>query len=254
MSESEAFAWFEKRSGKSVKDFDALKSGVILCETINKLKPGTIKKVETYNAPFKHMGNIDNFIKVARALGIPEEDLFKAEDLYYGNNLPKVTLTLLLFANAAASKFGTDGVSAGDLESLRSAAAEEDAKGGKKTRQQSTGLGIFDSNASKHQALASGEALQKDRLVKKDMQAHAATAELSLLQADQKDKQKMITDAKRSGQDLIIRSKDEPSASVELGLFGNDQLSKQKMISEAKGIAQDKIVKLDNDDGDISFD
>jgi len=240
---SAVFAWYSKMSGKNVDSWESLKNGVALCETVNALKSGTIKQVSTYNAPFKHMGNIDNFLKVADKLGIAPEDRFGAEDLYYENNLAKVELTLTLFANAASQKFGVAPISTSNVGALRSEAVSVTAQGGGKKRQTFNGLGIFDSNAKNHQELASEEARQKDRLVKKDMQDHVPTAELSLLQADQSDKQKMITSAKRSGQDLIIRSKEEATATADLGMFGADQVQKQKMITSAKRSGQDLIIR-----------
>jgi len=236
-----ALAWVSKYSGENISSFEGLKTGVALCKAVNGIKADTIRNISTYNGAYKHMANIDNFLKVVEKVGISAEDRFKAEDLYYENNLEKVALTILLFADACSTKFGSDGVSTGGIDSLRESA--QGSQKNNKTREKYTGLGIFDTNASKHQELASNEARQKDRLVKKDMQDHAASSQLSYLQNDQKEKQIMISKAKSSGQDLIIRSKEEATATAHLGVFGSDQREKQKMISKAKSSGQDLIIR-----------
>jgi len=241
MSSEVALAWVSKHSGEHVSSFESLKTGVALCKAVNGIKSGTINNVSTYNGAYKHMANIDNFLKVAEKIGVPAEDRFKAEDLYYENNLEKVALTILLFADAAHKKFGSDAVSTSGIDGLRDSAVSSQKNN--KTREKFSGLGIFDTNASKHQELASDEARQKDRLVKKDMQEHAASSQLSYLQNDQKEKQQMISKAKSSGQDLIIRSREEATASADLGMFGADQVTKQKMISKAKSSGQDLIIR-----------
>jgi len=237
-----ALAWVSKYSGEDVSSFESLKTGIALCKAVNGVKKDTIRNISTYNGAYKHMANIDNFLKVAEKIGIPAEDRFKAEDLYYENNLDKVALTILLFANAAHEKFGSDAISTSGIDNLRGVASSSQKDGGK-TRTTHSGLGIFDTNSKKHQELASSEARQKDRLVKKDMQDHAASSQLSLLQADQSKKQTMISKAKSSGQDLIIRSREEATASADLGMFGADQVTKQKMISKAKSSGQDLIIR-----------
>jgi hypothetical protein len=60
----------------------ALKSGMILCNLINAIQPGTVKKIETSSMPFKQMENISAFLRGCRTLGLPEHDLFETVDLY----------------------------------------------------------------------------------------------------------------------------------------------------------------------------
>jgi len=90
-----ALAWVSKYSGEDVSSFESLKTGIALCKAVNGVKKDTIRNISTYNGAYKHMANIDNFLKVADKIGISAEDRFKAEDLYYENNLDKVALTIL---------------------------------------------------------------------------------------------------------------------------------------------------------------
>ena len=57
-------AWIEKVTGDSIgADFQGgLKSGVILCNLINKLKPGTIKSTNSSALAFKQLENIGQFL------------------------------------------------------------------------------------------------------------------------------------------------------------------------------------------------
>ena len=55
--------------------------------TVNRIKPGTIRRVETSKMPFKQMENISNFLKACRTLGVAEHDLFETVDLFEGKDL-----------------------------------------------------------------------------------------------------------------------------------------------------------------------
>lgn len=61
---------------------EVLKNGQVLCKLINCIKPGSIKKIEISNMPFKQMENISNFLKAIRTVGIAEYELFETVDLY----------------------------------------------------------------------------------------------------------------------------------------------------------------------------
>jgi len=64
-----------------------LKNGVVLCELINCIEPGSIKKINTMNAPFKQRENIEMFLKACVNYGLKEQDLFQVNDLYENKNL-----------------------------------------------------------------------------------------------------------------------------------------------------------------------
>merc|ERR1711973_409059 len=64
-----------------------LKDGSVLCELINKLRPGSVKKINTMNAPFKQRENIEMFLKGCESYGLVTQDLFQVNDLFEQKNL-----------------------------------------------------------------------------------------------------------------------------------------------------------------------
>ena len=76
--------WIEAVTGEHFNDTfgNSLKDGRMLCELINKIRPGSVKKIETSVMPFKQMENISNFLKSCRQVGVAEHDLFETVDLY----------------------------------------------------------------------------------------------------------------------------------------------------------------------------
>jgi len=102
---SEAFAWMIdvlslqdgldlddlKQEVSSEKDVQTpLKNGVLLCQLVNAIKPGSVKKINTGNMAFKQMENIGNFLAACENFGCQKVDLFQTVDLYEGNNIPQV--------------------------------------------------------------------------------------------------------------------------------------------------------------------
>ncbi|GMI12460.1 hypothetical protein TrLO_g2941 [Triparma laevis f. longispina] len=87
--EQEAAAWISSCTDLSFTDSfaDSLKDGQMLCILMNRIKPGTIRKVETSKMPFKQMENISNFLKACRVLGVAEHDLFETVDLFEQKDL-----------------------------------------------------------------------------------------------------------------------------------------------------------------------
>jgi len=91
--EGQVTSWIEQVTGESRGDqtlHEWLKSGQVLCKLINAVKPGTIKKVNTMNAPFKQMENIKYFMDAARGMGVPEASMFGTPDLYEEKNMGSV--------------------------------------------------------------------------------------------------------------------------------------------------------------------
>merc|ERR1719348_817089 len=65
-----------------------LKDGVILCNLMNTLKAGAIKKVHPGTSNnFKQMENIGNFLKAAENYGCIRDDLFQTVDLTDNMNM-----------------------------------------------------------------------------------------------------------------------------------------------------------------------
>nr|XP_042110888.1 LIM domain only protein 7 isoform X5 [Ovis aries] len=64
------------------KDFRAsLENGVLLCDLINKLKPGVIKKINRLSTPIAGLDNINVFLKACEQIGLKEAQLFHPGDL-----------------------------------------------------------------------------------------------------------------------------------------------------------------------------
>ena len=53
-----------------------------LVRLINKLKPGTITKINEQRMPFKQMENIEAYLTACKDLGIAELESFNTVDLY----------------------------------------------------------------------------------------------------------------------------------------------------------------------------
>lgn len=81
---------------------DALKDGVLLCNFINKLKPGSIKKINEGGAQFKLMENINNFQKAIKDYGVPDIDVFQTVDLWEKKDIGGVTNTIFAIGRAVS--------------------------------------------------------------------------------------------------------------------------------------------------------
>lgn len=69
---------------------DWLRTGVVLCDLVNAIKPGSVKKVNAGASLFKHIENITKFLDAALELGVPRADAFSASDLQQGKNIEAV--------------------------------------------------------------------------------------------------------------------------------------------------------------------
>ncbi|XP_013130735.1 LIM domain only protein 7 isoform X8 [Oreochromis niloticus] len=81
---SEAQSWIEAVTKKKFgsKDFrSALENGVLLCELINKIKPGVVKRVNRLPTPIAGLDNLNVFLKACGKLGLKEAQLFHPGDL-----------------------------------------------------------------------------------------------------------------------------------------------------------------------------
>lgn len=100
--EREVKQWIESVVGEkfSSNDFqESLKDGHLLCKLINKIKPGTIPKINTSKLPFMQMENIGYFLKAAADMGLQKHDAFMTVDLYESKNIPQVIQSLFIFGS-----------------------------------------------------------------------------------------------------------------------------------------------------------
>ncbi|XP_037078697.1 LOW QUALITY PROTEIN: muscle-specific protein 20-like [Pollicipes pollicipes] len=93
--EADVKEWIEAVTGEkwpAGADYAAvLKDGVVLCNLINKLAPGSIKKINTTGTSFKMMENINNFQRAMLAYGCTDVDAFQTADLFEGKDIAAVT-------------------------------------------------------------------------------------------------------------------------------------------------------------------
>ena len=95
--ESEAREWIEEVLGEALTEFDlaeALKSGVVLCNLVNKVQPGSVAKIASSSMPFKQMENIGAYLDACRKYGVPAQDTFLTVDLFEGKNMNAVVRNL----------------------------------------------------------------------------------------------------------------------------------------------------------------
>ncbi|NXM17504.1 LMO7 protein, partial [Ploceus nigricollis] len=70
------------RQSFETEDFRAaLENGVLLCDLINKIKPGIVKKINRLPTPIAGLDNINVFLKACENIGLKEAQLFHPGDL-----------------------------------------------------------------------------------------------------------------------------------------------------------------------------
>ncbi|KAH3830079.1 muscle-specific protein 20-like [Dreissena polymorpha] len=132
--EQEARQWIEEVLGKPLvagadphtplgeERFQAaLKDGVLLCELINTLKPGSVKKIHRVESgsfkQFRDMENIDNFLKAIESYGVAVTDKFGTANLTDRNNGMAIVLNCIHAVGRSAQKNGFSGPTLGPKES-----------------------------------------------------------------------------------------------------------------------------------------
>ncbi|XP_036056010.1 LIM and calponin homology domains-containing protein 1 isoform X4 [Onychomys torridus] len=122
---AEAQKWIEQVTGRSFGDKDfrtGLENGILLCELLNAIKPGLVKKVNRLPTPIAGLDNTILFLRGCKELGLKESQLFDPSDLQdtssrvtvknldYSRKLKNVLVTIYWLgkaANSCASYSGT---------------------------------------------------------------------------------------------------------------------------------------------------
>ncbi|XP_017778814.1 PREDICTED: muscle-specific protein 20-like [Nicrophorus vespilloides] len=73
---------------------DVLRDGIVLCQLMDRLAPGSVPIINPYGGEYKMLENIENFRAVLRIYGVADDDIFEASDLVDDNDLVKVTETI----------------------------------------------------------------------------------------------------------------------------------------------------------------
>ncbi|KAJ9594670.1 hypothetical protein L9F63_014004 [Diploptera punctata] len=95
--EAEILQWIEEVTGDKLPNQpyeDVLRDGIILCNLINKIAPGSVKKIQSKGTNFQLMENIQRFQAALKKYGVPEEEIFQTADLFERRNIPQVTLCI----------------------------------------------------------------------------------------------------------------------------------------------------------------
>jgi transgelin len=82
----------------------ALKSGVILCELMNVMMPGSCKANKMSSLSFHHMENIAQFLRAAVQMGCKDNDLFQTVELYENRDMVQVFNSLYAVARHARAR------------------------------------------------------------------------------------------------------------------------------------------------------
>jgi len=90
--EAEVQFWIEDITGSPFQEGfqDSLKTGVRLCQLLNKISPGSVRKVNSREMPFAYRENISSYLDACKDKGMNLVDLFDTQDLYDGKNLVSV--------------------------------------------------------------------------------------------------------------------------------------------------------------------
>ncbi|XP_051797233.1 calponin-1 isoform X2 [Acanthochromis polyacanthus] len=104
--EEELRLWIQDVTGQRMGDgfMESLKDGVLLCELINVLQPGSVKKINHSSQNWHQLENIGNFVRAITEYGLKPHDIFEANDLFENVNHTQVQSSLIALAGMAKSK------------------------------------------------------------------------------------------------------------------------------------------------------
>ncbi|XP_078403130.1 LIM and calponin homology domains-containing protein 1-like isoform X15 [Cetorhinus maximus] len=93
---TEAQHWIEQVTGRSFGDKDfrtGLENGILLCELLNAIKPGAVKKINRLPTPIAGLDNITLFLRACEELGLKGSQLFDPGDLQDMTNRATIKVT-----------------------------------------------------------------------------------------------------------------------------------------------------------------
>ena len=76
---------------------DLLSNGVVLCLIVNKFMPNKCKIVES-PVVFRRMENIEMFLRAAKEIGVPDEELFQSVDLVFPDRRNPKQVAICLYS------------------------------------------------------------------------------------------------------------------------------------------------------------
>ncbi|KAL7845568.1 hypothetical protein AOLI_G00237600 [Acnodon oligacanthus] len=98
--------WIQEVIGRVIPSnfMEGLKDGVILCELINKLQPGSVPRINQPGLNWHKLENITSFIRAISDYGLKPQEIFEANDLFEDMNHTQVQCTLIALAGMAKTK------------------------------------------------------------------------------------------------------------------------------------------------------
>ncbi|KAM9983283.1 hypothetical protein ACTFIZ_000183 [Dictyostelium cf. discoideum] len=90
--------------------YELFKNGVLLCKLINKLRDGTIKRINESTISFKQLENIENYLKACKTLGLQSVNLFNSIDLHENKDISLVITNIVVLGKHASKIEGYNGV------------------------------------------------------------------------------------------------------------------------------------------------
>ncbi|KAG8225560.1 hypothetical protein J437_LFUL002077 [Ladona fulva] len=116
-------------SGDEDNFYQTLKDGALLCRLVNKMQPGSVKKINGGSLAFKLMENINAFLESAKKMGVPPEETFQTVDLWEKQNLHSVVICLQSLGRKA-SKFDLPAIGPKEAEKNVRTFTEEQLRAG----------------------------------------------------------------------------------------------------------------------------
>jgi hypothetical protein len=100
----ESRQWIEAVVGQKFASDDfqlSLKNGILLCHLINQIKPKSVLKISNGRTDFDQRGNLVDFIKACKQVGLRDAQLFDPNDLFEAQRLRNVAICLYWLGRAA---------------------------------------------------------------------------------------------------------------------------------------------------------
>ncbi|KAF0298608.1 Myophilin [Amphibalanus amphitrite] len=136
---SETLEWIAQLTGESINTsgdtanfWETLKDGILLCNLVNQIQAGSVKKVQQSKMAFKCMENINSFLAAAKNLGVTSDELFQTVDLWEQQNLHSVVICLQALGRKAPN-YGKPGLGPKEAEKNTRQFTEEQLNAGKNT-------------------------------------------------------------------------------------------------------------------------
>ncbi|XP_075246576.1 myophilin-like [Convolutriloba macropyga] len=108
---------------------ETLRDGVYLCNLINCIQDGSVKKINKSKMPFKQMENIGNFLDACAKFGVKQHDMFQTVDLYEGQNMSQVVNGIYALGRRA-QKVGMPGIGPKEAEENKREFTDEQMRAG----------------------------------------------------------------------------------------------------------------------------